>query len=147
MIENLINSVKGQLTGELQNKFDLQPDTANKAVGLAKDNLQGGLQKEAANGDFGGIMDILKGNKGATEHPAVNSMIGNYVNDLTTKLGIPQQVAKQVGPYAISFLMSKFSGKVQSEGMGKAGVLGMLGGGLTDNLTKGLGGKLGGLFK
>lgn len=147
MLESLINSVKGQLTGELQNKFDLQPDTANKSVDLAKENLTDGLKKEASSGDFSGIMDILKGNKGATEHPAMNSMIGNYVNDLSTKLGIPEQVAKQVGPYAMSFLMNKFSGKVQNEGMSKAGILGMLGGGLTDNVTKGLGNKLGGLFK
>lgn len=147
MLESLVNSVKGQLTGELQNKFNLQPDAANKSVDLAKDNLSEGLKKEATSGDFGGIMDILNGNKGATDHPAMNSMIGNYVHDLSTKLGIPEQVAKQVGPYVISFLMNKFSGKVQAEGMNKAGILGMLGGGLSDNITKGIGDKLGGLFK
>lgn len=147
MLESLINNVKGQLTGELQNKFQLQPDTANKSVDLAKDNLETGLKKEAAGGDFGGIMDILQGNKGATDHPAMNGMIGNYVNDLSTKLGIPENIAKQVGPYAITFLMNKFSGKVQADGTSKAGIMGMLGGGMTDNITKGLGGKLGGLFK
>lgn len=147
MLENLINSVKGQLTGELQNKFQLQPDTASKSVDLAKDNLTNGLKNEAASGDFGGIMDMLQGNKATTDHPAMNGIIGNYVNDLSTKLGIPEQVAKQVGPYAISFLMNKFSGKVQAEGTNKAGIMGMLGGGLTDNITKGIGGKLGGLFK
>jgi len=147
MLESLINSVKGQLTGELQNKFQLQPDTANKSVDLAKENLTEGLKKEATSGDFGGIMDVLNGKKGTTDHPAINSMIGNYVHDLSTKLGVPENIAKQVGPYVISFLMNKFSGKVQAEGMGKAGILGMLGGGLTDNITKGIGGKLGGLFK
>ncbi|MCC9166713.1 hypothetical protein [Pontibacter harenae] len=150
MLENIINNVKGQLTGELQNKFNLQPDTANKSVDLAKDNLANGLKNQASSGDFGGIMDILKGNKGATEHAGVNSIIGNYVHDLTTKLGVPESVAKQVGPYVITFLMQKLTGKVNSEGMGQSDIMGMLGGGLggglKDKLPKGLGDKLGGLF-
>ena len=142
MLDNLINSVKGQLTGELQNKFQLQPDTANKSVDLAKDHLQNGLKKEASGGNFGGMLDVLKGNKDTTKHAGVNNMIGNYVHDLSTKLGVPEQVAKQVGPFVISFLMQKLSGKVSSEG----DLMGMLGG-LKDKLPGGLGDKLGGLFK
>ncbi|NEM96933.1 hypothetical protein [Pontibacter burrus] len=143
MLNDLINSVKGQLTGELQNKFQLQPDTANKSVDLAKDHLETGLKSEATSGNFGGILDVLKGNKGATEQPAVNNMIGKYVNDLSSKLGVPENVAKQVGPFVISFVMSKLSGKVSSEG----DLMGMLGGNLKDKLPGGLGDKLGGMFK
>ena len=143
MLNDLINSVKGQLTCELQNKFQLQPDTANKAIDLAKDDLESGLKGEATSGNFGGIMDVMKGNKGATEQPAVNNMIGKYVNDLSTKLGVPESVAKQAGPFVISFIMQKLSGKVSSEG----DLMGMLGGGLKNKLPGGLGDKLGGLFK
>ena len=143
MLNDLINSVKGQLTGELQNKFQLQPDTANKSVDLAKDHLENGLKNEATSGNFGGIIDVLKGNKSATEQPAVNKMIGKYVNDLSTKLGVPETIARQVGPFVISFVMNKLSGKVSSEG----DLMGMLGGGLKDKLPGGLGDKLGGLFK
>lgn len=143
MLNDIINSVKGQLTGELQNKFQLQPDTANKSVDLAKDHLENGLKNEATSGNFGGIMDVLKGNKSATEQPAVNNMIGKYVNDLSTKLGVPESIAKQAGPFVISFTMQKLSGKVASEG----DLMGMLGGSLKDKLPGGLGDKLGGLFK
>ncbi|WP_114782704.1 hypothetical protein [Botryobacter ruber] len=147
MLEDIINQVKGQLTGELQNKYQLAPDKANRSVELAKDNLTNGLKQEATKGDFSGIMNLLKGKTAPTEHPAVNGIIQNYINDLTTKLGIPEQVARQVGPYVVTFLMQKFAGKVTSEGMGQSDIMGMLGGGLTDKITKGLGDKLGGLFK
>lgn len=92
-------------------------------------------------------MDMLKGNKSPQESPAGNSMIQGYVNDLSAKIGIPQQVANQVGPFVMSFLMSKVSGKVNAEGMGQSDILGMLGGGLKDKLPGGLGDKLGGMFK
>jgi len=151
MLENIINNVKGQLTGELQNKFNLQPDKADQSVELAKEHMTDGLRKQATGGDFGGIMDVLKGNRGATaEHAGVNSIIGNYVNDLTTKLGLPESVARQVGPFVITFLMNKVTGKVNAQGMGQSDIMSMLGGGsgggLKSNLTKGLGDKLGGLF-
>ncbi len=147
MLEGIINSVKGQLTGELQNKFNIDPNQANRSVDLAKDNLTHGLKQEATGGDFSGIMDMLKGNKAPADSSVVNSMTHNYITDLTSKLGIPSQVAQQIGPFVMTFLMNKVSGKVTSEGMGQSDVMSMLGGGLMDKLPKGIGDKLGGLFK
>lgn len=147
MLDSIINSVKGQLTGELQNRFKLDPGQANQSVDLAKEHMTEGLKKEATGGDFSGIIDMLKGEKSHEDNPATNNMIQSYVNDLSAKVGIPESMAKQVGPFVVSFLMGKISGKVQAEGMGQSDVMGMLGGGLKDKLTKGMGDKLGGLFK
>lgn len=148
MLENIINEVKGQLTGELQNKFQLQPDTANRSVDLAKDNLVDELKQRAGSGDLGSFMDVLKGNKGATESSAVNSTIQKYISDLTSKVGIPESIAKQVAPFAINFIMQKVSGKMATEGLGQSEILGSLvGGKIKDTLGKSLGDKLGGLFK
>lgn len=148
MFEDIINNAKGQLTGQLQSKYNLEPDKANQSVDLAKDNLMNEMKSRAGSGDFGGIMDVLKGNKGATESPAVNTAIQKYVGDLTTKLGIPASVANQVAPFVMTFLMNKFSSKVTSEGMGQSDIMGsLLGGGVKDAINKGIGGKLGGLFK
>lgn len=148
MLENIINSVKGQLTGELQSKYNLGPEKADQSVDLAKDNLEDEMKNRASSGDFGDIMDVLKGNKGATQSSTVNSAIQRYVGDLTTKLGIPASVANQVAPFVMTFIMNKFSNKVSSEGMGQSDIMGsLLGGGMKDAVTKGLGGKLGGLFK
>ena len=148
MLENIINSVKGQLTGELQSKYNLDPEKANQSVDLAKDDLEDEMKTRASSGDFGDIMDVLKGSKGAGQSSTVNSAIQRYIGDLTTKLGIPASVANQVAPFVMTFIMNKFSGKVTSEGMGQSDIMGsLLGGGLKDAVSKGLGGKLGGLFK
>ncbi|WP_161889143.1 hypothetical protein [Pontibacter russatus] len=148
MLENIMNSVKGQLTGELQSKFNLDPQKANQSVDLAKDDLGDEMKTRAGSGDFGDIMDVLKGNKAAAQSATVNSAIQRYVGDLTTKLGIPASVASQVAPFVMTFIMNKLSGKVTSEGMGQSDIMGsLLGGGLKDAVSKGLGGKLGGLFK
>ncbi|MDX5422773.1 MAG: hypothetical protein LPK07_13380 [Hymenobacteraceae bacterium] len=148
MIENIINSMKTQLTGDLQSKYNLEPEKANKSVDLAKDNLVNEIKNRAGSGDMGGFMDVLKGNKGATESSAVNSVINNYISDLTTKLGVPETMAKQIGPYVITFVMNRLSSEVGAKGMGQSDIMGsLLGGSLKDSVTKGLGGKLGGMFK
>ncbi|MFD2514679.1 hypothetical protein ACFSRY_12455 [Pontibacter locisalis] len=148
MLENIINQVKGQLTGELQNKFQLQPDAANRSVDLAKENLTDEVKQRASSGDMGGLMDVLKGNKGAAESSAVSNVIQKYVSDLTNKVGIPENVAKQVAPFAINFIMQKVSGKMATENLGQSDILsGLAGGKLKDTLGKGLGDKLGGMFK
>lgn len=147
MLEQFIDSIKGHLTGELQDKFHLQPDTANKSVELAQDHVKEGFGKQAASGNFSGIMDALKGNEGLLDSSGVKSMISNYVSDMTQKLAISESVASQAGPFIITFIMRKLSDKVKGEGMGQSDILGMLGGGLKDKLPGGLGDKLGGLFK
>lgn len=147
MLDQFIDGLKGQLTGELQNNFQLQPDTASKSVDLAQEHVKEGLKNQAASGDFGGVMDMLKGNKGPMDSSGISRMVGSYVSDLTTKLGIPASIASQAGPFVITFIMNKLSGKVSGEGMGQSDIMGILGGGLKDKLSGGLGDKLGGFFK
>jgi len=146
MLEQFIGGLKGQLTGELQNKYQLQPDTASKSVELAQEHVKEGLKSQATSGNMGGIMDVLKGSKGPMDSSGVHGMINSYVSDLTTKLGIPASIANQAGPFVITFIMNKLSGKVSAEGLGQSDIMGMLGGGLKDKLPGGLGDKLGGLF-
>lgn len=39
MLNDIINSVKGQLTGELQNNFKLDLNQANQSVELAREHM------------------------------------------------------------------------------------------------------------
>lgn len=96
MLGNIINSVKGQLTGELQDKFKLDPQQANQSVHLARNHVEEGLKKEATGGGAGGIMNLLKGQKAPQDSPAMNSTIQKYLGDPTSKAGIPESVAQQV---------------------------------------------------
>ncbi|OKL42233.1 hypothetical protein [Pontibacter flavimaris] len=140
MIENIINTIKGQLTGELQSKYNLEPEKANQSVDLAKDNVVNELKQRAGSGDMGGLMDVFKGNKAPADSSATNSIINKYVGDLTSKLGIPAGVANQVAPFVINFIMQKIQGQASAGNLNETDLLGGLtGGGLKD--------KLGGLFK
>ena len=140
MIENLINNLKGQLTGELQSKFNLEPDKANQSVDLAKDNVVNELKQRTGSGDMGGLLDVLKGTKAPADSSATNNIIHKYVGDLTTKLGIPQNIANQVAPFAINFIMQKIGGQAGAGNLKESDLLGgLMGSGLKD--------KLGGLFK
>ncbi len=140
MIENLINNLKGQLTGELQSKYNLEPQQASRSVDLAKDNVVSELKQRAGSGDMGGLLDVMKGNQAPADSSATNSIINKYIGDLTTKLGIPENVAKQVAPFAINFIMQKIGGQAGAGNLKESDLLGgLMGGGLKD--------KLGGLFK
>lgn len=96
MLGNIINSVKGQLTGELQDKFKLDPQQANQSVHLARNHVEERLKKEATGGDAGGIIDLLKGQKAPQNSPSMSTMIQKYLGDPTSKAGIPESMSKQV---------------------------------------------------
>lgn len=140
MIENLINNLKGQLTGELQSKFNLEPEKANQSADLAKESVVNELKQRAGSGDTGGLLDVLKGNKAPADSSATNNIINKYVGDLTSKLGIPQNIANQIAPFAINFIMQKVAGQAGAGNLKDSDLLGgLMSGGLKD--------KLGGLFK
>lgn len=149
MIQETINSMKGELTGLLTQKTGLTADKAGPAVDIAKDDILSGLKNEASSGNVSGLMSLLKGGNTAG-NPIVTNMVNQYAGSLITKLGLPESVSKQVATFAIPFILSKFqsktAGKSDSDIAGMMG--GDLGGGMGDILKKGLGGLggLGGLF-
>ncbi len=150
MIQETINAVKGELTGLLTQKTGLTPDKANASADLAKDEIVNGLKKEASSGNISGLMGLLKGGNMAG-NPVMTNIINQYAGSLITKLGLPDNVSKQVATFAIPFIMSKLQGKTagKSEGDIASMLGGDLGGGVGDMLKKGLGGLgggLGGLF-
>ena len=145
MIQETINSLKGELTGMLTQKTGITPDKANASVDIAKDDIVSGLKKEASNGNISGLMGLLKG--GSTSgNPIVTSIVNQYAGSLIAKLGLPESVSKQAAAFAIPFILSKRQGKTAGKSdTDIAGMLGGdLGGGMGDMLKKGLGG-LGGL--
>jgi hypothetical protein len=146
MIQDLVNSVKGELTGMLTQKTGLAPDKAGASVDIAKDSIANGLKNELSSGNISGLMGLLKGGS-TTGNPIVTNIINQYAGSLISKLGLPESVSKQVATFAVPFILSKIQGKTAGKSdTDIAGMLGGdLGGGLGNLLGKGLGG-LGGLF-
>ena len=153
MIQETINSMKGELTGLLTQKTGLTPDKAGASVDIAKDDILSGLKKEATGGNVAGLMGLLKGGS-ATGNPIVTNIVNQYAGSLITKLGLPESMSKQVATFAIPFILSKLQSKTAGKSDGDLASMmgGDLGGGMGDLLKKGLGGMgglgggLGGLF-
>jgi hypothetical protein len=146
MIQETINSMKGELSGLLTQKTGLTADKAGPAVDLAKDNILSGLKQEAAGGNIGGLMSLLKGGNTAG-NPIVANIVNQYAGSLIAKLGLPEGISKQVATFAVPFILSKLQSSTAGKSDGDiAGMLGGdLGGGMGDLLKKGLGGLGGGL--
>jgi hypothetical protein len=149
MIQDLVNSMKGELTGMLTQKTGLTPDKAGASVDIAKDSIANGLKNELTGGNISGLMGLLKG--GSTSgNPIVTNLVNQYAGSLIAKLGLPESVSKQVATFAVPFILSKIQGR--TAGKSDTDIAGMLGGdlgGVGDLLKKGvggLGGGLGGLF-
>ena len=152
MLDQIISSLKGELLEKFTGSEQSIPqDKVDDVVGLAKDNMLGTVKDEAQRGNLGGLMDLFKNKENVASNPIVSNMIMKYAGDLGAKLGLDPNMAKTVANFAIPFILKKFMGKAEEQGMDHQGILGMLGGnlegGLGDMLKGQLGGGLGGLFK
>ena len=179
MLDSLINAAKGQLVSHLTQQTGLQPEQAEQSVPLAKDSITEGLTSAVSGGNIGGILDMVRGASGSAgagaagagslmQNTVYQGIAGNFINKLTSKLGIPASMAQTVSSYALPFLLSKLAGQTRAAGdtddidqgsllstlgLDAGGLLGKAGdllGGNSDNdggSGGGLGGALGGLLK
>ncbi|MDX5346426.1 MAG: hypothetical protein LPK19_04205, partial [Hymenobacteraceae bacterium] len=120
MIENLINQIKGELTGELQNKTQLDANQASRAVDIAKENISGVLKDEVKGGNISGLMNLMKGGQDTMSSPIVNNITQKFASDLLTKLHLPKQVAEQAANFAIPFIINKLTKKTGGENMSQS---------------------------
>ena len=151
MIEQIINSLKGELAGKLKSDFAIDNDKVDDAVDVAKKSIGETIQGEAQRGNIGGLMDVLKSNGSLTSNPIVTHMIRKYAGDLGAKLGLAPEMASKIANFAIPFILDRFQGASQDKGIdigGLASMLGGAGGGSTSDKDQGsLGDALGGFFK
>lgn len=147
MLNSIISSLKGDLVPQLTSKFGLSADTAESSIGLAKDNIVGGLQSEASKGNFSEIQNLLSGNNTGQNNPIVGNITNSFMGDLTSKLGLSASQSSSIANFIIPFALQKIGGQTKGQNMGKEGILSILGGGdMLNKLPGGLGGKIGGMF-
>ena len=159
MLDSLMDGIKGQVVSTLKEKTGLDGGQAEQAVPMAKDSITEGITSAMAGGNMSGILSMFSGGGsnggggGLMENMVYKSIAGNFINKLTSKLGIPESMASTVSSFALPMIMDKIKGKA-SDGDGKvsqSGLMSTLGldaGSLTDGLKDKAGdmlkGKLGG---
>lgn len=145
MLKNLLNSVGGELLGSLGSKFNLDTDTAQKSVDLAKDTVTGGFTDALKGGDIGSIMSLFKGGADSS-NSFVAGLISKYDSGLISKLGLSPNIAKGISSFVIPFIMQKFAGQAKADGKAnESGIMDMLSDVGGSSIMGGLKDKLGGL--
>ncbi len=166
MLDSLLDGIKGQVVDTLKEKTGLDGGQAEQAVPLAKDSITEGLTSAMAGGNISGIMGMFGGGDGGggglMENMVYKGIAGNFINKLTSKLGIPESMASTVSGFALPMIMDKIKGKASDAdgNVSQSGLMDTLGldaGSLTDGLKDkagdmlkdklgGLGGGLGKMF-
>jgi len=164
MLDSLMDGIKGQVVDTLKEKTGLDAGQAEQAVPLAKDSIVEGLTGAVSGGDLSGVMSMFSGGGsggGMMENMVYKGIANNFINKLTSQIGIPASMASTVSSFALPMIMDKIKGGASNDSgeVDQAGLMSMLGGGggLADGLKDqaanmlkdklgGLGGLAGGLF-
>lgn len=146
MLNDFLNSVKGELANQLAGKTDLNPEKAKNASGVVAETFKNGLAEKAEQGKFDDILALF--GKGGASTGFANNLVNNAVGNLAAKVGLPKEVAAKVAGFAVPFIISKFGSFASEKGKNnKEGVQDLLGdllkGSVKDKLLGGLGKKFG----
>lgn len=152
MIDQIINSLKGELTKKFTGDFGMQQEKVDDAVVLAKDDIFDTVKDEVGRGNLGGLMNLFQNKDQIATNPIVTNMIRKYAGDLGSKLGLDPNLSGTIANYAIPFILGKFINTAQEKGIDQASLMSMLGGSekgkdLGDKLKGQFGDSLGGFFK
>ena len=134
----------------LTEKFGLDQSKASEAVSTTKSSLFESLTKEAAGGNFDGILGMLNTGSGLTSNPMFKSILGNLTGSYASKLGLSPEMAMSVASFVLPKIISAISGS-KSGNIEKTDLVKMLGQSsgkaIADKASDLLKGGLGGLFK
>lgn len=152
MLDQIINSLKGELAKKFTGEFGMQEDKVDDAVGIAKDDIFETVKDEVGRGNLGGLMSLFQNKEQIGSNPIVTNIIKKYAGDLGSKLGLDPSLSSTIANYAIPFILGRFINTAQEKGVDQASLMSMLGGSgqgkdLGDMLKGQFGDSLGGLFK
>jgi hypothetical protein len=153
MLDNLLDSIKGDVLGTLTEKTELSADQAESVLPIAKESIQTGLMDQVKSGNVGGILDMFNSSGNSLLKNAIFSGIKqNFVGAIIKKLNLPAPLAGMVANVGLGKIFEGISGKAK-DNSGKVtqdslmSTLGLEGGGLGDIAKDMLKNKLGGLGK
>lgn len=165
MLDSLMDGLKGQVIDTLKEKTGLDAGQAEQAVPLAKDSITEGLTSALSGGNISGILGMFSGGDaggGLMENMVYKGIAGNFINKITSALGIPESTAQTVSSFALPMIINKIKGQASDDSgeVSQSGLMDTLGldsGSLMDGLKGqagdmlkdklgGLGGGLGKMF-
>lgn len=145
MLNNFLDTVKGELRGKLADNTGLESGKLDQSAEVTTDSVREGLTEKASQGQFDDIAALTK--PGGESSGFANNLINKTVSNLSAKVGLPKEMATKVAGFAVPFVISKFrdysSQKGKDDKAGMQDLLGDLTGGSAKDKLGGLGKKFG----
>ena len=147
MLSEIIDKLKGELGGDLMEKFGLDSNQKDQALDITKDTISETIQNESSGGGLSGIMNLFSSNDNDDEGNSMLESIGSSLSSkFSSKLGVDSEKSGGIASMIMSKVTSLFGDKLGGN-FEIGDLLGMIGGG--DDKEGGLGGmlgKIGGMF-
>lgn len=150
MLEQVLKNISPELLKGLTENFGMDQGQANKAITTTKDGLLGGLSKELASGNVGGLLDLLNQKGSQTSNPVFQGLASSLSSQFVQKMGFNPDRAGLITNFILPKIFSAFSNSKKG-GFSQNDLMDMLGkaagGSLSGQVGNILKGGLGNLFK
>lgn len=149
MLEQLINSVKSEVGGQIAGKTNLPSGTIDKVFSVIGDVTKKEVTSQMVGGNLSNVMNLFSDKPNNSQANQIQSNISSGVlSNLTGKLGLSPQIANTITSIAIPALMNMITKKNKTTPDDDPSPLnelfGASEGGLLGGVAKNV---LGGLFK
>lgn len=145
MLDDIINNLKGELGGDLMEKFGLDSSQKDQALDITKETLSETIQKETVGGGLSGIMNLFSSNDNDDDGNSMLENIGSALSSqFSSKLGVDSEKSSGITSMIMEKVTSLFGDKLGSN-FEISDLLGMIGGDNKGGIG-GMLGKIGGMF-
>ena len=135
MFDEIVGLIKNATTEAVEAHQDVPNEKADAIAQEASHSILGDLQNGLKGGNVTDILGMLSGKKtDVAGNATTQQMTGNFVSNLTQKLGLSSSTASSLGASIIPSVLSKLTGKINDpndSGFDLQGIVNQLTGGKT----------------
>ena len=126
MIEQIIESLRDDLSEKFTEEFGIPQTEVDPALTLAQKNILSAIKYEVSQGNLNGLFSLLQETGKSTSNPVITQMIQKYAEDLLAETGIEAELADQVASFTIPFIIHKFQDMSKENGLDLTALMSML---------------------
>ncbi|MFK7932834.1 MAG: hypothetical protein AB8G22_04950 [Saprospiraceae bacterium] len=120
MLDQLFDSIGGEVVGKLTEKTGLNLDQAKAMLPLAQESVSEGVMKQVTDGNIGGLVSMLGaaqggGGGGLMDNPIFSSIKGALMGKVMEKMGLPSQLAGMASGVGLESIMGLIGNKVSDD--------------------------------
>jgi hypothetical protein len=119
-----MDAVKGQVVSAIAEKTGLAAGQAEQALPIAQESITEGIMGAVSGGNVDGILGMLTSavsgggdaGGGLVQNMVYKGIAGNFISNITSKLGVSEGIAGTLSSVALPMIMNKIGGATQAAG-------------------------------